>query len=160
MSIAFLRNVMAGLTVLVIAALAYVTAWFLVDVRWFIDLRGVIVSDSVRGEDPEILVSRDINQDFSGAYYVTIRAQPSNGVACTTGRVAVNYEAATQPIAGRTLSWWAQGGSCTAALVNGLPVGVYTMETCHEVDVALRPPKRRCVQSGPFYVREAGNGAR
>ena len=155
MSIDFLRNVMAGLTVLFMAVLAYVTAWLIIDVRWFIDLRGVIVEDSVVGEDPAILVSRDINRDFSGAYYVTIREQPSNSVACTTGRVPLNYEAATQPIEEQTLSWWAHGGSCTDVLEDRLPAGIYTMETCHEVVSPLRPPKQRCVQSGPFYVREA-----
>ena len=150
--LSFLRNVLAILFVVALALSAYIAAWLLVDVRAYIDVRTVVIPDHEVGEDPEILISRDLNRGFSGQYVVSIREQPSNLLHYTTGPVEIEYRTPQEPISGRTLSWWAYDGGGGMA---PLPVGTYSVETCHFVRPwYLLHSKARCVVSDTFRVTE------
>lgn len=152
MPTAFLRTVFAVLLVTAVWLISYTAVWLAVDVRWFIDLRTVEVPSHPAGTDPFIIVSRDIHRPFSGEYDVTIRRQPENLIAYSTGRISIPYRPTNEPISGQTLGWWAHDGDGPVHSLDLRP-GYYLLETCHYVRPwFLLHEKRRCVVSDMFEV--------
>lgn len=116
--------------------ISYLTA----DVRDYIDVLEInAIGEVVEGDVITLSVIRDLHRDFSGFYSVTVRQRQGGSVVCTTGRQDVPYRYLdsdgnpTQLPDVITLEYWAWGGSCTDILQDGLPIGAYSIETCHGV---------------------------
>ena len=154
-----LSGIFRTLAAILLSLVLYLGAWGAVDVRWYFDLRGVLIDPAREYSRAPIVVSRDIGRDFDGGYSVTIREQPSNHVFCATGDVQVPYRASTSPLDDRDLEWWATGGDCTAKLLGGLPAGIYSVETCHYVSrpFVILPRKTHCIAPTIFQIYAEGN---
>jgi hypothetical protein len=144
-----LKGIFRSLIAIIIAAAMYLCTYAVLDVRWWIDVNDIQV---IHGE--EVIVARDLNRYFSGAYIVTIRHSDGSAV-CSTGEQRVQYDPANKLPSPMSLADWAFGGKCTAVLASPLKDGAYTMETCHRVlhPLSIFPSIQRCVATA-FYVGE------
>jgi len=160
-----LRIVFGFLVALFFSFAAYVTAWALYDVRWHIEVDSISINDTVLGEPQYVDVARRIHGNWEGGYRVTIRHQPEGYIFCDTGNVDVPYREfndSGQPMAlpdPMALSYWAAGGTCSFLLAKNappMPVGLYSMETCHYVYAPLNvyPKKTLCWPTNIFRVYE------
>lgn len=151
MSLRALKSIFFGLLSLVILLSLYLGAWAAIDVRRYIDLQRVQVFNAVSG-DPRMHVDRIIERNFRGGYRVQVRNTLGRGVVCSTGNVAIDYDAEAELPGDFRLTYWAWGGSCTERLRAGLPPGQYFVRTCHFVRFSFFPIKERCVSSNPFRI--------
>lgn len=118
----------------------------------WINVNSVSISNAVVGEDPTVLVDRDIYQSFSGFYTADIRSLASGDIIC--GRLSGH-----EYVAGKH-------GSYNTNLVNyaggddrcsRLPAGQYQGEFCWTIQdpfwfVGLG--KKTCIKSNVFEVGE------
>lgn len=148
MKTAHMWGVLNGLIGGLLLVIGYIAIYAAIDVRDYIDVRSVYVVDG------NVVVERQIHQDFAGAYEVTIRGVPSEQITCSTGRVRIDYKTTGRLPDPMTLAYWAEGGSCTRLLASPLPSGMYAMTTCHIVlhPLWFLPEKKRCVPSNVFTV--------
>lgn len=146
-----LKGIFRSLVAIILAGGTYLAAYFSLDVRWWIDIQDVAVVEN----GTRVVVGREINQNFSGSYIVTIRNTDGRAV-CTTNKQQVEYDTSAVLPDPVTLQYWAYGGACTEVLKSPLPDGDYTMTTCHRVlqPLGIFPPIQRCV-STVFQVPEA-----
>ena len=78
--------------------------------EWWLDVRTIIVADTVVGVSPAVVIDRDINRNFVGSYEATIRkVDASDGTIWTYCqpriRPEITYRAGS-PYPGRDLNWW------------------------------------------------------
>lgn len=75
--------------------------------RWM-DVRNVVIKDSVAGVPPEVAVDRTIHRDFTGSYRVDLRRETAEGFSswCTRGAADVPYRADAAFGEARDLDWW------------------------------------------------------
>lgn len=145
--------VFRALIILTLGLGSYLGAWIMFDVKNYNHLRTVEVEPVFAGTMPMVDVGRTIHRPFFGGYEVTIRDALSAHIVCATGEVDVPYKPESRPLR-KSLAWWASGGSCDAALEDGLLPGRYSMVTCHYVrnPWIILPQKARCVGPTEFRI--------
>lgn len=118
---------------------------------WF-EARSVVVSDTIEGIPPAMLVDRDINRPFFGWWAVTVRKVVNhNGrlmyeQAClATGQG--DYKTTAKIPADANLDWWTQPVRCNLA------PGQYIVLTRWDLDVLGFRNRAIALDSNPFYVR-------
>lgn len=82
----------------------------LIPPEWWLDVRNVIVADTIVGAPPAVVVDRDIRRNFVGSFEATVRrVDESDGTIwtyCQPGhRTEIPYKAGS-PYPGRDLNWW------------------------------------------------------
>lgn len=142
----------------IVAAIAWFVAWFVTDVTRMINVSAIGIDDVTVGEPIHLDVSRSLHGSGYGAYEVTIRRVPGGSILCTTGQVQVFYSDQNKDGTPRglpvptELKWWADGGRCDDDLRdNTLPVGKYSVETCHAKRFLLAFYKWHCWPGGPIF---------
>jgi hypothetical protein len=74
----------------------------------WMEVRNVVIKDSVVGVPPEVVVDRTIRRDFEGAYRVDVRRETPAGFVswCARGATDVPYRTGAPFGEGRDLDWW------------------------------------------------------
>ena len=153
-----------GLVAVILPAVIWLVAWAVTDVTRNLNISAIRIPDVVEGEPIYMDVTRTIDGRWHGAYRVAIRHVNGGALVCLTGDVPIPFAAQNNDGTERRLpeplplKWWADGGSCEDDLAqNTLPVGVYSVETCHAQRYLRFFYKWHCWPGGPiFEVRERG----
>lgn len=142
----------------ILAALIWCIAYLVTDVTRHITISAIEIRDVREGEQIHLDVTRTLHGRWPGAYEVTIRRVPGGSMVCTTGRVEGVYSARNADGTERDLpiptelKWWADGGRCNDDLRdNTLPVGRYSVETCHARRFLWLFYKWHCWPGGPIF---------
>lgn len=118
---------------------------------WF-DVHSVSISSASVGENPTVLVDRDINLSFSGAYTSDIRSLETGAVAC--GRPSGHeYKSGKHGVYTTDLVDYAGGDT----RCQHLPKGQYQAEFCWTVLDPFRFEgfgKKICAKSNVFEIGE------
>ena len=150
------------LYLVIVPALIWISAWAVTDVTRHLNVSAIRIADVQEGEQIHMDVVRTVTGRWHGAYRVTIRNVDGGYMVCTTGDTPILFSQSNNDGTPRllpdpvTLKWWADGGTCSDDLAgNTLPVGTYSVETCHARRYLMAFYKWHCWPSVPiFEVRE------
>lgn len=129
---------------------------------FFINLKSVIVADHVVGENPEVVATRTIHNDFVGRFSVTIRRASDDGVACLMSWPDwFPYKVQKQGTPNELhypsdfRDWVGDANKLNQCIAAGrYGPGLYYLQTCHFVKVMGPFHLHRCVD-GAVYERKA-----
>jgi hypothetical protein len=80
----------------------------MIPAEWWMDVRNVVILDTIDGVPPAVVVDRIVHRDFNGSYRVNVRRAGEGGFStwCTRGDGDVPYKAGEPPPADIDLNWW------------------------------------------------------
>lgn len=94
----------------------------------FMEIKTMIVNDTLVGDTPILVFERVINQEFVAEWTVTVRSVTNEGlVTVCHGRGRDHYSPAGRLPNPVSLNWWLGNNSCR------LPLGKYRIDTSWEI---------------------------
>lgn len=122
----------------------------------WIDIESMTVADHYVGEDPDVVVWRDIHRDFWGTFSVLIRRAETDSFVCMAsppGPFKYSEKAAEEQPLVRPLSTWLNSrADLQRCIENGFGPGSYYITACHFRVVGGLRLARRCIPS-TFFQR-------